>query len=56
MYLLIVLLEPLMEAEARILREDGSKNMDLAFNIIYVFYSFSHFRELHPIIAQYKVR
>ena len=45
----------LLEATARILKEDGRKNMDLAFNLIFVFYSFSHFREFHPIIAQYKI-
>ena len=41
----------LLEATARILKEDGRKNMDLAFNLIFVFYSFSHFREFHPIIG-----
>lgn len=45
----------LLEAIARTLREDGSKNSDIAFHIIYIFYSFSHFHEFHDIIAHYKL-
>ncbi|KAG2373968.1 hypothetical protein C9374_011633 [Naegleria lovaniensis] len=47
--------EQLLNLLARTLREEGKKSMDLMINILYVFYSFSHFSQFHEIITKFKV-
>ncbi|KAL9658655.1 hypothetical protein ABK040_006191 [Willaertia magna] len=42
-------------SHGRTLREEGKKSMDLMINILYVFYSFSHFSQFHEIITKFKV-
>ena len=44
-----------MNALGRELKEEGKKSMDLMINILYVFYSFSHFTQFHQIISQFKI-
>mmetsp|Transcript_18523 Transcript_18523/g.35810 ORF Transcript_18523/g.35810 Transcript_18523/m.35810 type:complete len:776 (-) Transcript_18523:393-2720(-) len=45
----------LLSALARVLREDGRKSIDLAINIISVFFSFSHFSQFHQVISEHQV-
>lgn len=42
---------PLLSSLARVLTEDGKKSMELCINILYIFYSFSHFSQFHHIIT-----
>jgi hypothetical protein len=37
---------------ARLLREDGRKSVDLATNIISVFFAFSNFSQFHQVILE----
>lgn len=47
--------DTLLCALARVLREDGRKNTQLATNLAYVFFCFSTFSQFHPLIAEYKL-
>lgn len=47
--------DTLLCALARVLREDGRKNLELATNIVYVFFCFSTFSQFHPVITEYKI-
>lgn len=47
--------EILLGALARVLREDGRKSIDLSTNIVYIFFCFSAFTQLHHVVAQYKI-
>lgn len=47
--------EPLHLVLARLLREDGRKNLDLGTILIGIFANFSIYRQFHPIITKYKV-
>jgi hypothetical protein len=49
------ILEQLMNALGRELKEEGRKSMELMINILYVFYSFSHFTNFHPMITKFKI-
>eukprot|EP00899_Mesostigma_viride_P023928 jgi/Mesvir1/471/Mv11346-RA.1 len=42
----------LLGALARVLREDGKKSLDLAINIISIFFAFSNFSQFHNIISE----
>lgn len=48
-------LESALSALSRVLREDWKKNMDLATNIVYIFYCFSSYSQFHPVIIQCKI-
>ena len=47
--------ETLIGALARVLRDDWMKSLELASNIIYVYFCFSSFDCFHSIISNYKV-
>ncbi|KAL0482488.1 kinesin-associated protein [Acrasis kona] len=47
--------EHLLNALGRELKDEGRKSMELMINILYVFYSFSHFSQFHSIITKFKV-
>ncbi|XP_064483666.1 kinesin-associated protein 3-like [Ornithodoros turicata] len=47
--------DTLLCALARVLREDGRKNMELATNIVYIFFCFSTFSQFHSVITEYKI-
>lgn len=40
---------------ARVLREDWKKSTELTTNIVYIFFCFSSFSQLHSIIIHYKI-
>ncbi len=44
-----------MSALARVLREDGKKSMELATNILNIFFCLSNFSFNHQIITQNKI-
>jgi len=47
--------ESLLGLLARVLQEEGHKSMELAINILYIFYSFSNFSHFHPLLFQARV-
>jgi len=47
--------ETLFGALARVLREDGRKSMDLAINILTVFFAVSNFSQCHHVISEHQV-
>ncbi len=47
--------ERLLGALSRVLREEWRASIDLATNIIYVFFCFSTFTQFHPVVSHYKV-
>lgn len=47
--------ERLLGALSRVLREEWKSSIDLATNIIYVFFCFSTFSQFHPVVSHYKV-
>lgn len=47
--------EALMGALSRTLLEEFKKSSDLVANIMRIFWSFSNFIQMHPILSQYKV-
>ncbi len=47
--------ERLLGALSRVLREEWKTSIDLATNIIYVFFCFSTFSQFHPIVSHYKI-
>ena len=47
--------EPLMGALSRMVKEDHKRSMDLVINIMYIFFSFSIFSQMHPLIINYRV-
>mmetsp|Transcript_31985 Transcript_31985/g.38691 ORF Transcript_31985/g.38691 Transcript_31985/m.38691 type:complete len:802 (+) Transcript_31985:194-2599(+) len=51
----LLMSENLLSALARVLREDGRKSIDLAINIVSVFFSFSHFSQFHQVILEHQV-
>ena len=53
--LLVIILESLLLALARVLREDWKKSIELTCNIIYIFFCFSTFSNFHKMLAQHKV-
>jgi hypothetical protein len=44
--------ETVVQTLARLLREDGRKSVDLATNIISVFFAFSNFSQFHQVILE----
>ena len=51
----VFILDALMSALSRVLREDRKKNMELITNIVHIFYCFSNYTQYHPIITGKKV-
>ncbi|XP_043941205.1 kinesin-associated protein 3 [Protopterus annectens] len=47
--------ETALGALARVLREDWKQSVELATNIIYVFFCFSSFSQFHGLITHYKI-
>lgn len=47
--------ESLLNALARVLREDWKKSLDLSTNIVYIFFCFSTYTHFHPVIVQHKI-
>ncbi|XP_075259272.1 kinesin-associated protein 3-like isoform X2 [Convolutriloba macropyga] len=47
--------ETVITAVARVLREDWKKEVDLAINIIYIFFCFSSFSNFHTLIHHFKI-
>ena len=47
--------EILLGALARVLAEDWKKSTELATNIIYIFFCFSSFSQLHPVVAHFQI-
>ena len=39
----------------RLLREEGTKNIELAINVVYIFFCFSHFSQFHQFLSSNKV-
>ena len=48
--------ESVLGALARVLREEWKKNLDLSYNIVYIFFCFSAFSTFHSVISHFKVR
>ena len=48
--------ESLVGLLCRLLKEEGRKSMDLATNIMYIFFSISSFSQFHPLLAQGQAR
>ena len=46
--------EALLGALARVLRDDGRRSVDLATNVLSVFFAFSHFSQLHQVISEHQ--
>jgi hypothetical protein len=49
------LIETLLNALGRELKEEGKKSMDLTLNILYVFFGLSHFTQFHQVITKFKI-
>jgi hypothetical protein len=49
------LVEAVLSALSRVLREDWRKSLDLSTNIIYTFFCFSTYTHFHTVIVQYKI-
>ncbi|KAJ3115068.1 Kinesin-associated protein 3 [Phlyctochytrium bullatum] len=49
------ILEALISALSRVLREDNKKSMELVTNIIYIFFCFSNYSRFHPLITANKI-
>ena len=47
--------ETVLGALARVLREDWKRRVELATNIVYVFFCFSSFSQFHSVIAHFKI-
>lgn len=47
--------ESVLNALARVLREDWKKSLDLSTNIVYIFFCFSTYTHFHPVIVQHKI-
>ena len=47
--------ETVLGALARVLREDWKRSVELATNIVYVFFCFSSFSQFHSVIAHFKI-
>lgn len=47
--------EAVLNALARVLREDWKKSLDLSTNIVYIFFCFSTYTHFHPVIVQHKI-
>ena len=47
--------ETLLGALSRVLREEGRKSVTLTFNILYTFFSISHFSEFHQLIIRHQI-
>lgn len=55
MYYTLLILEALLGALSRILREDWKKSTEVATNIVYIFFCLSTFSQFHNIVAYYKI-
>jgi hypothetical protein len=53
--LTVLLPETLFGVLVRLLREDGSHDVVLATNIVYIFFCFSNFSQFHPFLSQSQV-
>ncbi|XP_068096280.1 kinesin-associated protein 3 [Hyperolius riggenbachi] len=51
----LLLNETALGALARVLREDWKQSVELATNIIYIFFCFSSFTQFHGLITHYKI-
>jgi hypothetical protein len=51
----LLMSENLLNGLSRVLREDGRKSIDLAINIISVFFSFSHFSQFHQVLLEHQI-
>uniref|UniRef100_A0A8C5RKQ7 Kinesin associated protein 3 n=1 Tax=Laticauda laticaudata TaxID=8630 RepID=A0A8C5RKQ7_LATLA len=51
----LLLNETALGALARVLREDWKQSVELATNIIYIFFCFSSFSQFHGLITHYKI-
>ncbi|EHB12745.1 Kinesin-associated protein 3, partial [Heterocephalus glaber] len=51
----LLLNETALGALARVLREDWKQSVELATNIIYIFFCFSSFSQFHGVITHYKI-
>lgn len=49
------IVEAVLSALSRVLREDWRKSLDLSTNIIYIFFCFSTYTRFHQVIVQYRV-
>jgi hypothetical protein len=47
--------EVMLGALARVLREEWSQSIELATNIVYIFFCFSSFTDFHGILQQHKI-
>ena len=47
--------ESLMGALSRVLKEDYKHSMGLVLNLMYIFFSFSTFSQMHPALTNYRV-
>jgi len=52
---IFIILEAVLSALSRVLREDWRKSLDLTTNIIYTFFCFSTYTHFHSVIVQYKI-
>lgn len=50
-----LLIEAVLSALSRVLREDWRRSLDLSTNIIYIFFCFSTYTNFHSVIVNYKV-
>uniref|UniRef100_A0A7S1C9Z9 Calcineurin-like phosphoesterase domain-containing protein n=1 Tax=Bicosoecida sp. CB-2014 TaxID=1486930 RepID=A0A7S1C9Z9_9STRA len=47
--------ESLLGALSRTLKEEYKKNMDLTINIMHIFFSFSTFSQMHPVLVNFRI-
>lgn len=50
-----MILEALLSALSRVLREEWKRSIELSTNIVYTFFCFSTYVEFHSVIVQYKI-
>lgn len=53
--LFFFIIESLLSALARVLREDWRRSIELSTNIIYIFFCFSTYSQFHNIVLEYRV-
>ncbi len=52
---MIKYLESVLNVLTRVYKEEWNQSIELATNIVYIFFCFSSFTDFHPLVSQYRV-
>jgi ABC-type iron transport system FetAB permease component len=48
-------LESVLNVLTRVYKEEWNQSIELATNIVYIFFCFSSFTDFHPLVSQYRI-